>query len=96
MMDQIIQLILSLITVIIAIFVFAFFYKKLGRSASNKESYLTILATLPLGTREKLILVQIGNEQLLLGATNHTISTLHQLTEPIAINQADQSAKKTK
>lgn len=44
---------------------------------------LKILAVLPLGNREKLALVQVGEQQLLLGITPQQIQCLYQLEQPL-------------
>lgn len=82
MTNQLIHLIASLFAVIIAIFTFAYVYKKFGRGHNINDGTLKILASLSLGTKEKLLLVQVGEEQLLLGATNQSISILHRLDQP--------------
>jgi len=45
---------------------------------------LRIVGALPLGSRERLVIVQAGDEQLLLGVTATRIERLHRLETPIA------------
>jgi len=92
--DQIVHLLISLLAVIVAIFACAFLYKKFGRAMIRSDDKLKILATLPLSPKEKLLLVQVGNEQLLLGSTNQHISTLHKLSDPITLVQDEKGLKK--
>ncbi len=44
-----------------------------------------VLATLPLGPRERLLLIQVGGQQLLLGAGPQGVRTLHVLPEPVTL-----------
>lgn len=89
------HLLLSLTLLIAAIIVLGFLYKKFGRHMLGNSRHLKILATLPLGTKEKLILIQVGEEQLLLGATHQSIATLHQLQTPIDCDTPKANDKKS-
>lgn len=84
--NQLIHLIASLAAVIIAIFTFAYVYKKFGRGPHINNDNLKILSSLSLGAKEKLLLVQVGEEQLLLGATGQKISFLHRLEQTVGPN----------
>jgi flagellar protein FliO/FliZ len=44
---------------------------------------MRVLATLYLAPREKLLLVQVGEQQLLLGSSAQGLSCLHVLAEPV-------------
>lgn len=58
----------------------------IGMSASNSQLIKT-LATVSLGMKEKVSLIQVGEQQLLIGITAQSIQTLLVLDEPI--EQAD-------
>ena len=45
-----------------------------------------VLATLSLGPRERLLLIQVGGQQLLLGAGPQGVRTLHVLPEPLTFS----------
>jgi len=83
--EQLIHMFITLFLLIGVIFVLAFLYKKFGRRLTGNTDHLKVIATLPLGSREKLLLVQVGDEQLLLGTTTQHISTLHRLDQPLDI-----------
>ena len=55
-----------------------------GTAASTQ--HLRVLATLPLGPRERLLLIQVGGQQLLLGAGPQGVRTLHVLPEPLTFS----------
>lgn len=86
--NQFVQLILSLIAVVGAIIAFAFVMKRFGIANFKTNAKLTVLATVPVSNKEKLLLVQVGQEQLLLGATQHSINMLHKLDHPIDLQTA--------
>lgn len=44
---------------------------------------LRILSSLAVGSREKIILLQVGEEQLLLGVCAQSVNLLHTLPEPL-------------
>lgn len=49
---------------------------------------LRIVASLALGHRERLLVVQVGEEQWLLGVTAQQVSGLGKLDKPLSIEQA--------
>ena len=82
---QLIHMVITLFFMVGVIVLLAYLYKRFGFSNAGQNKNLKILSTLALGAKEKLILVQVGEQQLLLGATQHNITTLHELNEPIAV-----------
>lgn len=55
-----------------------------GTSAGGQARAIEILAVRSVGTRERLMLVQVGEEQLLIGVSPAGMRTLHHLKNPIA------------
>ena len=78
------SMILSLIAVLVAIVVVAWILKKLqvGGLAVNG---LKVVTSLNLGSKERLVVVQVGEKQLLLGVTGQQINLLDTLDEPIEV-----------
>ncbi len=74
---------LVLIFILLLIFMLAWFMKKVGYSNFSTQSQLKIIATLNLGHKEKISIIQVGKQQLLVGMTATHINTLHILDEPI-------------
>ena len=74
---------LGLIFILILIFSMAWFMKKMGYSNLTGQGDLKIIATLNLGQKEKIALIQVGQQQLLVGMTATQINTLHVLDELI-------------
>lgn len=79
------QMTLGLLVVLAMIFGFAWLLRRFGRYQGLANGSLKTLGGLPLGTRERLVLVQVGGKQLLLGVTPHSIQTLHVLDENIML-----------
>lgn len=86
--SQIVQLLLGLLLVIGLIFVLAWLARRLQQQlpSGSRDDVIQLLATRPLGQRERLLLVQVGSEQVLLGLTPGSIETLHVMQEPVEID----------
>lgn len=76
---------LGLILVLALMFALAWLAKRmrLAPGAIGSAGVIRTLAVSSLGNREKLLLVQVGEEQLLLGVTSQQITLLHELKTPI-------------
>lgn len=81
------SMILSLFLVLGLIIVCAVILKRFNITQQG-VSQLKVVSTLRLGTKERLIVVQVGEKQLLLGVTNQQISVLDTLAEPLTNHQA--------
>ncbi|WP_111976683.1 flagellar biosynthetic protein FliO [Algibacillus agarilyticus] len=81
-------LLLSLLFVIALIFVIAAVFKRTSLSAMRVNG-LKVVTMLPLSTREKIIVVDVDGQQLLLGVTQHNISLLKELDEPLTTPQSN-------
>lgn len=58
------------------------------RLTQREDGALDIVACRMLGQRERLVVVQVGDEQVLLGVTATQISHLHTLAEPVTAAEA--------
>jgi len=77
------SMVLSLLMVLLVIFAAAFLLKKFN--VVNKPlSGMKIISSLPLGTKERLIVVQVADEQLLLGVTGQNVSLIKVLEQPLS------------
>lgn len=76
------SMILSLFLVLGLIIICALILKRFNLSQQS-VSHLKVVSTLRLGTKERLIVVQVGEQQLLLGVTNQQITLLETLAEPL-------------
>lgn len=73
---------------VLAMFVgFAWLMRRFNGYQSSAQGGLQVITGLNLGTREKLVVVQVGEEQLLLGVTPGKIARLHELESQIAMDQ---------
>ena len=75
---------LGLVVVLVVIGVAAWVGKRFLGTTGVGTRHLRILSGLNLGTRDKIVLVQVGDEQLLVGVSPGRVQTLHVLKNPIA------------
>jgi flagellar protein FliO/FliZ len=84
------QLLFGLIVVLIAIGVTALLLRRLGRLPQGPGA-LRVIAGLSLGARERAVLIQVGDKQILLGVAPGRVQALHVLERPVD-SAAPQSA----
>ncbi|HCT6272400.1 TPA: flagellar biosynthetic protein FliO [Pseudomonas aeruginosa] len=80
---QLAQLVLGLGLVIGLIFLLAWLVRRVQQAGPRGNRLIRTLASQPLGPRDRLVLVQVGEEQILLGLTPGRITPLHVLKEPV-------------
>ncbi|MDN3404653.1 MAG: flagellar protein FliO/FliZ [Pseudoalteromonas tetraodonis] len=90
---DILSMVLSLGMVVVLILVLAFFVKKLNPNLTNNDEF-KVIRSLPLGSRERLMVVEIDNAQHLLGVTPHSINYLHKLETPLTEKELPELAKR--
>ncbi|MCX4028922.1 flagellar biosynthetic protein FliO [Endozoicomonas sp. SM1973] len=77
------QVALSLLLVIAAIAGLAWLVKKMQHFQPMSQSSMQVVASLALGPRDRVLLVQVGEQQVLLGASPGRINMLHVFSEPV-------------
>ncbi len=78
------QMVTGLLVVLALIFVAAWLYRRFGRMPFMANGAMKILGVLSLGTRERIVLLQVGEQQLLVGIAPGQMRTLHVLEEPLS------------
>ena len=73
----------SLILVIAAIVVVGWLYARLQGTSGGTSKVISILASQSLGSKEKIVLVEVGNKQIVVGMTAANLQTLHVFDEPV-------------
>lgn len=76
------QLLFGLIVVLAAIGVTALLLRRLGRLPQGAGT-LRVIAGLSLGARERAVLIQVGDKQILLGVAPGRVQALHVLERPV-------------
>lgn len=88
MAGQLLQLVLGLLLVIGLIFVLAWLMRRVQRAGPAGNQVVKLVGSRALGTRDRLVLVQVGNEQVLLGVSPGSITALHVMNEPVEVPEA--------
>ncbi|AZC49279.1 MULTISPECIES: flagellar biosynthetic protein FliO [Pseudomonas] len=89
---QLTQLVLGLLLVVGLIFFLAWLLRRVQQAGpAGKGQVIELVGSRALGPRDRLMLVQVGNEQILLGLTPGTITALHVLKEPVQVPSAEQA-----
>jgi flagellar biosynthetic protein FliO len=87
MATGVLQVTLGLFVVLIVIAAAAWFARRFGHFNVTAKGNLRIIGGLHMGSRERVVLMQVGNKQLLLGVAPGRIQTLHVLDEPITVDE---------
>ncbi|AUG39860.1 MULTISPECIES: flagellar biosynthetic protein FliO [Pseudomonas] len=89
---QLTQLVLGLLLVVGLIFFLAWLLRRVQQAGpAGKGQVIELVGSRALGPRDRLVLVQVGNEQILLGLTPGTITALHVLKEPVQVPSTEQA-----
>jgi len=83
--DQLIQVTLSLIAVLAVIYAVAWLIKRNRGVQGLSGLPMKTLAVLPMGVKEKIVLIEVGGKQILLGMTAHNINALATFDEPVLV-----------
>ena len=78
------QMIIGLIFVVGLILILAWLSRRLGVANRGAASTLRMVAGMSVGTREKVVLIDVGGEQILLGVAPGRVNMLHHFSEPVA------------
>lgn len=81
---SIIQVMLSLAFVIVLIYAVAWYVRRMQLTTAGTGQSMRVVSALSVGTREKVVLVQVGEEQLLLGVAPGSVNLLRQF-EGVAV-----------
>lgn len=78
-----VQLVVGLLFVLMCILVLAWLAKRVNRFQSSSDGSLEVLGGISMGARERVVLIQVGDTQLLLGVAPGRINMLHRLEQPL-------------
>lgn len=81
--EYVVKTVISLGLVIAAIFFVAWMAKKINRFSGVESGQIKIIGSLAIGAKEKILLVEVGTTQILIGATPNQITHLLQLEEHV-------------
>lgn len=89
---QLAQMVFGLLLVVGLIFFLAWLLRRMQGSAVKGGQVIEIVGSRAIGPRDRLLLVQVGKAQILIGHTPGSIEALHVLAEPVAIPESARQA----
>ena len=84
-LGQVGQMALGLILVLGLIFVLAWVVRRMQAINPRGGQVIELVGSRALGPRDRLVLVQVGSEQILLGLTPGRITPLHVMQKPVDV-----------
>lgn len=81
---SVLSIFLSLLVVIGVIFALAYVMRRFNVTAMGGNQ-MKVAASMVVGTKEKIMVIQVGEEQHLVGVTSHNISHLSKLDKNLSI-----------
>ncbi len=91
-MGSVLEVFGSLILVLIVIFVLAWLARALQGARITRGAAIRVQGGAQLGAKEKVVLLQVGDQQMLVGVAPGNITLLHRFETPIAPDAEDESA----
>jgi len=79
---------ISMLVVVAAILVLGWFYSRSRLASTGASDVINIVATRALGPKERLLVVEVAEQQLLIGMTSTTVQTLHVFEQPIRVDDS--------
>lgn len=75
---------LSMLVIVGSVIGLGWFYSRARLGTGGAGHVIDVVASRGLGAKERLILVEVGGKQLLVGVTAQSMTTLHAFDEPVA------------
>lgn len=81
---DLLQVTFALVVVLAVIALITWLLRRFGNMNGPLNGKLKVLGAISLGARERAVLVQVGEQQILLGVAPGRVQTLHVLTSPLS------------
>jgi flagellar protein FliO/FliZ len=81
--ESLVQMLLALLAVIGIIIVLALLIRRFSLLPGTASSMIKVLGGLPLSGKDRLLLIQVGDEQILISASPGRIDKVHDLRRPL-------------
>ena len=88
-LGNVMQVFVALLFVVVLIVITAWVIRRFSGATLSRNSALRLLAGISVGQRERIVLVQAGEVQLLLGVAPGEVRTLHVFDKPVLLNTTE-------
>jgi flagellar protein FliO/FliZ len=89
--DYLLQIVGSFLLVICALLAVMVLMKRFNAVGTSSSDCIRVVASAPLGQRERAVLLQIGTEQILVGVASGNVTILHKCADLVAPVERDAS-----
>lgn len=93
--SALLETLLGLFVVLASIAFLAWLLRRTGRFQTTANGEMKIITSLALGPRERAVLLQVGEQQILVGVTSQHVQTLHILDTPVSSTTIKNSSNTT-
>ena len=80
---NLVEVTLNLVLVLAAIIMLAWVFKRAQGFNQPAAGHLRVTATLPLGPKDRILLLEVGDKQIVVGSSSAGLNTLHVLETPL-------------
>jgi len=71
------------------IFLFAWAARKMRLTPAGQQGMIRVLSAISVGQRDRIALIQVGEEQILVGLSPGRMQTLHTLRQPLSVETTE-------
>jgi flagellar protein FliO/FliZ len=89
--DFLLQFTVGLVLVLFSVVALAWLMRRFGRLQSSANGSLEVIGGLALGARERVVLVQVGETQVLVGVAPGRVEAVHVLSEPVRVRKPQEA-----
>ncbi len=86
--SNLLQVTFGLFAVLVLIFGIAWFVKRYSSFSGSSNQSLQVIGALSMGQRERVVLMRVGETQILLGVAPGRVQKLHVLEKPIPLPES--------
>lgn len=88
-LGNVLQVMVALLFVVVLIVISAWLIRRFSGATYSRNGTLRLLAGISVGQRERIVLVQAGEVQLLLGVAPGAVHTLHVFDKPVLLDTSE-------
>ena len=82
---DVLNMVISMLVLVVVIVLLGWLYSRSRFVGSGNSNAINVVATRALGPKERLLIVEVADQQLLVGMTATAVQTLHVFDKPVEI-----------
>ena len=88
---SLLRLLVGLVVVLGTLFALAWVVRRSGAVGPGRGGAVRVLASAAVGQRERVVLLEVGTQQLLVGVAPGSVRTLVELSDPVAVSASGEA-----